>query len=420
MTTILANATLIDCIGQEPVPGTTVVIRDGRIAEIVPRAAATSKPAAGDVSIDLQGAYLLPGLWDVHIHPDYHSLADMPLPEQVALFGHRLRTALTESGMVGFRCAGAHHYMDVAWRRAFEAGHYVGPRLFASGHFLTTTGGHFLHSGHALECDGPYGFVKAIRNEIKNGVDHIKLNLSGGIMGPAWDLHTQSFLLDEELAKAFEICRLRGFKVMAHATHPGAVKAAIALGAHSIEHGYVMDDECIDLLLEHDTWLVPTLAISHLTPKQATNRWESLWTSQRGLTHALCCRAEAASGEHAAWFRKALDAGVKMALGSDIRPLKDAALLEMGLWQRCGATPWQILVAATRNGAAICGAGADLGTVETGKLADLIVVGRNPLEDIDHLRDLLLVIKDGVVVSDKRAARQAARAGRPSPGSTIS
>src|SRR5690606_12590700 len=134
---------------------------------------------------------------------------------------------------------------DGAWRRAFEAGQYVGPRLFASGHFLTTTGGHFLHPGRALECDRPYCFVEAIREQIKTGVDHIKLNLSGGIMGPSWDLHTQSFLLDEELKKAFEICQLRGFKVMAHATHPQAVKAAIALGTHSIEHGYVMDDECI-------------------------------------------------------------------------------------------------------------------------------------------------------------------------------
>src|SRR5207253_8374810 len=133
--------------------------------------------------------------------------------------------------------AGAHHFMDVAWKRAFDSGQHVGPRLFASGYFLTTTGGHFLTSGHALEVDGPYGWVKAIREQIKNGVDHVKLNLSGGIMGPAWDLHTHSFLLDDEIRAAFEICRKRGFKVMAHATNPEAVKNAIRLGAHSVEHG---------------------------------------------------------------------------------------------------------------------------------------------------------------------------------------
>lgn len=400
MRTILTNATLIDCVQPTPAERATVVIENGRIAEILKGG---KRPAAGDATVvDLGGGYLLPGLWDVHVHPDYLSFAEMPLADQVALFGHRLMTALTESGIVGFRCAGTHHFMDVAWKRAFDSGQYVGPRVYACGHFLTTTGGHFLTTGHALECDGPYGFVKAIREQMKNGVDHIKLNLSGGIMGAAWDRHWHSFLLEEELKAAFAICRQRDFKVMAHATNPEAVKSAIRLGAHSIEHGYIMDDECIELMLKHDVWYVPTLAISHLTPAQAGNEWERAYVEQRKLPHSLCCRAEAASDVHAGWFRKALDAGVKIALGSDIRPLKDAALLEMGLWVKDGATPWQTLLAATRNAAAVCGAAADLGTVEVGKLADLIVVAANPLEDINNVRRLLLVLKEGRIVSDKR------------------
>lgn len=401
MKTLLTNATLVDCVEPVASPRASVLIEGGRIARIARDGAAI---AAGDASvIDLGGAYLMPGLWDVHIHPDYLSLGEVPLADQVTLFGHKLQQAMTESGITGLRCAGAHHYMDVAWKRAFDSGQHVGPRLFASGHFLTTTGGHFLASGHALEVDGPYGWVKAVREQIKNGVDHIKLNLSGGIMGLPWDLHTHSFLLDDELKAAFEICRRREFKVMAHATNPAAVKAAIRLGAHSIEHGYIMDDECIELLLEHDTWYVPTLAISHLTPRQNTTRWEHSWMTQRNLAPALCCRADAASDTHASWFGKALGAGVKMALGSDIRPLKEAALLEMGLWARDGAKPWQILQAATRHGAAVCGVGDRLGTVEVGKLADLIVVGANPLENIDHVRQLQLVMKEGRIVSDKRA-----------------
>lgn len=401
MRTLLTNATLIDCVDATPKPRAAVAIGgDGRIASIHHDG---RLPAAdGAHVIDLKGAYLMPGLWDVHIHPDYLTLAEAPLADQVALFGHRLMSALTESGIVGFRCAGTHSFMDVAWKRAFDSGQYVGPRLYASGYFLTTTGGHFLTTGHALECDGPYGFVKAIREQIKNGVDHIKLNLSGGIMGPAWDRHWHSFLLEEEIRAAFEICRQREFKVMAHATNPHAVKSALKLGAHSVEHGYIMDDECIELFLKHDAWYVPTLAISHITPQQADNDWERAYLKQRNLAPSLCCRADAAADEHAKWFRKALDAGVKMALGSDIRPLKDAGLLEMGLWVKDGATPWQTLLAATRHAAAVCGAGDDLGTVETGKLADLIVVAANPLEDINHVRKLLLVLKEGRVVSDKR------------------
>ena len=398
--TILANATLIDCVSPELKRNISVAIEDGRIAQILnsgDRAQADNAQV-----IDLGGAYLMPGLWDVHIHPDYLSLRDVPLAEQVALFGHRLMSALTESGIVGFRCAGTHSYMDVAWKRAFDSGLFVGPRLYACGHFLTTTGGHFLTTGHALECDGPYGFVKAIREQIKNGVDHIKLNLSGGIMGPAWDRHWHSFLLEDELEAAFAICRQREFKVMAHATNPQAVKSAVRLGAHSVEHGYIMDDECIALLVEKQTWYVPTLAISHLTPNQATNEWERAYLAQRNLAASLCCRADAAADVHAGWFRRALGAGVKMALGSDIRPLKDAALLEMGLWVRDGASPWQTLLAATRHAAELCGAGADLGTVEPGKLADLIVVAANPLEDINNVRRLLMVLKEGRIVSDKR------------------
>ena len=401
MRTLLTHATLIDCVKPIAQPDCSVLLEEGRIKAIFP--AGDAPPVDDAEVIDLRGAWLMPGLWDVHIHPDYfNTLADMPLTEQVTLFGSRLRSALLDSGMVGFRCAGAHHYMDVAWKRAFDSGQHLGPRLFASGHFLTTTGGHFLTSGHALEVDGPYGWVKAIREQIKNGVDHIKMNLSGGIMGPDWDQHKHSFLLDDELKAAFEICKLREFKVMAHATNPAAVKAAIRLGAHSIEHGYILDEECIELFLKHDTWYVPTLSISHLTPNQASNDWEKRWVKNRNLAQALCCRADAAQDVHQHGFQMALKAGVKMALGSDIRPLKDAALLELGLWVRDGATPWQALVAATKSGAEICGVGADLGTVEVGKIADLIVVGGNPLEDIHNVRRLQMVFKDGLLVSDKR------------------
>jgi imidazolonepropionase-like amidohydrolase len=400
MRRVLTNATLIDCVNPRPVPGASVTIERGRIVEVLD--GSRSPDTRGADVIDLAGGYLLPGLWDVHIHPDYLASTGASVAEQTAVFGYRLMEALTESGVVGVRCAGAAHFMDVAWKRAFDAGQYVGPRVFAAGYFLTTTGGHFLTSGHARECDGPYGFVRAIREQIKNGVDHIKLNLTGGIMGPAWDRHTHSFLLDDELEAAFAICRKRGFPVIAHAANAETALAAAQLGAHSVEHGYAMNAECVESLRAHGTWYVPTLAISHLTPDQARDPWEKRWVEQRNLAPDLCHRADAASDLHRDCFRQALAAGVKMALGSDIRPLKDAALLELGLWVRDGATPWQALLAATRHAAELCGVGGDLGTVEMGKRADLIVVGADPLESIANLRQLRLVFKDGRIVSDKR------------------
>jgi imidazolonepropionase-like amidohydrolase len=400
MRVVLTNATLIDCVNPRPIAGASVTIENGRIVEVLD-ANRSPDTRRGQV-IDLEGAYLLPGLWDVHVHPDYLASTGASVAEQTAVFGHRLMQALTESGVVGVRCAGAAHFMDVAWKRAFDLGQYVGPRVFAAGYFLTTTGGHFLTSGHARECDGPYGFVRAIREQIKNGVDHIKLNLTGGIMGPAWDRHSQSFLLDDELEAAFAICGQRGFPVMAHAANPDTVQAAARLGAHSVEHGYSMDAASIDSLRAHGTWYVPTLAITHLTPDQARDPWEKRWVEACNIAPDLCHRADAAADRHRECFRQALAAGVKMALGSDIRPLKEAALLELTLWVRDGATPWQALLAATRHAADLCGVGDDLGTVESGKLADLIVVAADPLENITNLRRLLLVLKEGRIVSDKR------------------
>jgi len=398
---VLTNATVIDCVDPRPVQGASVTIENGRIVEVLD--ASRSPDTRQAEVIDLGGAYLLPGLWDVHIHPDYLASTGASIAEQTAIFGHRMMEALTESGVIGLRCAGSAHFMDVAWKRAFDTGQYVGPRLFASGHFLTTTGGHFLTSGHARECDGPYGFVRAIREQIKNGVDHIKLNLTGGIMGPGWDRHWQSFFLDDELEAAFAICRKRGFPVMAHAASPEAVQAAARLGAHSVEHGYIMDAASVESLRANETWYVPTLAISHLTPDQASDAWEKRWVEERNLAPDLCHRADLAAGTHRACFRQARAAGVKMALGSDIRPLKEAALLELGLWVKAGATPWQALLAATRHAAELCGVGQDLGTIEPGKLADLIVVAADPLDDITNLRRLLLVLKEGRIVSDKRS-----------------
>ena len=139
-----------------------------------------------------------------------------------------------------------------------------------------------------------------------------------------------------------------------------------------------------------------------MTPSQNVTRWEKEWMETRNLAPDLVKRAEDAVEEHRMWFQRALDAGVKMALGSDLYPIKDAALLEMGLWVKDGATPWQTLVAATKNAAELCGVGQDLGTVEVGKLADLIVVSQDPLEDINHLRSLEMVFKEGKLVSDKR------------------
>lgn len=396
---VLTNARLIDAVRPAVVPDAAVVIEGPRIVDV-----REGRPGAGRSGarvIDLAGAYLLPGLWDAHVHLEWPRVPQATIPALTAQYVANAQRAL-DAGITGLRMAGTPHFIDVALARAFDAWELPGPRVRTCGWFLTTTAGHALGTGFALACDGAEAFVRAIREHIQAGVDHVKLNLTGGIMGPAWDRHWHTFYTPAELEAAFAICRQRGMPVMAHAASPEAVKAALRLGAHSVEHGYLMDEDCLALFRERDAWYVPTLGITHLTPDQARTPWEKQWVERRGLTPDLVRRAEDAVGEHRGWFRRALASGVKMALGSDVRPVHEGALLEMGLWVRDGATPWQTLVAATRHAAEVAGLGHLLGTVEAGKLADLVVVADNPLDDIDHLRSLRLVIKDGRIVADRR------------------
>ncbi len=389
MTLVLTNAQVIDCVA--PAAGTPTSVSDrGRVAagasvtieggRIVAVQRGGRSPSIGGADvIDLRGSYLLPGLWDVHVHLEWPRVPAATVAQLTAQYAANARAALVESGTTGIRTAGTPHFIDVALKRAVVAGRWDGPRMFNAGWFLTTTAGHALGTGFAKTCDGPE------------------------IMGPSWDRHTHSFFLPEELEAAFTICRQRGYPVMAHAASADAVKAALRHGAWTVEHGYVMDDECLTLFREHDAWYVPTLGITHLTPDQASTPAEKRWVAERGLTPDLIRRAEDAVAEHRRWFQKALRSGVKMALGSDIRPVKDAVLLEMGLWVKDGATPWQTLLAATRHAAELCGVVSDVGTIEPGKLADLIVVRGNPLEYVEHLRSLELVLKEGRLVADRRS-----------------
>ncbi len=400
---VITNCNLIDSVGEIPRQNTSVIIENGRIAEVFTGSKGINAKTAEIV--DCQGAWMLPGLWDVHVHLQFPDISPpKELTARTIKYGLNAMDGLREAGITAIRTAGVEHWIDVAWKRAFASGQILGPRIFAGGYFLTTTGGHGHGQPFSLECDGSEAFLKAVREQIQNGVDHIKLNLSGGIMGPPWDRHWHNFLLPEEQEAVFRLCHQREFKVMAHATNPQAVKDAIRLGAWSVEHGYVLDDQCIQMMLENKTIYVPTLAVSHLTPRQAISRWEKqfleIW--ERQIPPEFFARADAAAEEHKKWFQRALKAGVRMALGSDLGPLKDGPLLEMGLWVRDGATPMQTIKAATKIAAETCGVGQELGTVEKGKIADLIVVKDNPLEDINNLRTLQMVFQNGHLVVDKR------------------
>ncbi len=364
---------------------------------------------AADRILDLEGAYLLPGLWDVHTHLRTTTWTGPSLPqapvEAIFSYGWCAMEAL-QAGVTAMRVVGIPYWADVAWRQAFDAGQYPGPRLFCCGHGLRTSAGHdptgATGTDLLLSVDGPEAMVQAVRNQIQHGVDQIKLITTGGIMGTGHDVMSAVMFLREELEAAGRIARQRGVPVTVHATSPEAVKWAVHAGAHSIEHAYILDEEAVSLMAQGGIYYVPTLALSHLTVDQARTPYEQAYCQEHVLPDAYRQRANRFAPGHEESFRMALAAGVKIASGSDQGPPREAALLEIEFLARCGLGPYGAIVAATRTAAEVCQAQDRLGTVEPGKLADLIVVAADPLQDIHHLRRLLLVIKGGQVMVDHR------------------
>ncbi len=357
--------------------------------------------------LDLGGAWLLPGLWDVHTHLRSTTWTGrdpvQTFPDTVLEQGRNAMDALS-AGVTSLRVVGVAGWADVAWREAFAAGRFLGPRLFCCGDAIRTTAGHDPFGGTRamVAVDGPDAFVQAVREQILHGVDQIKLITTGGIMGGGHDVMSAVMFLRDELTAAMRIARQRAVPVAVHATAAQAVKWAAEAGAHSIEHGYLLDEEAASLMARHGVYYVPTLALSHLTRDQARTPDEHAYCAEHVLPDGFRERANRFAPSHEDSFRMACEAGVKIASGSDQGPPREAALLEIEFLARVGLGAHGAVVAATRTAAEVCRASDRLGTIEPGKLADFIAVTANPLEDIAHLRQLAVVMKDGRVVVDRR------------------
>lgn len=402
MKTILTNCHLIDCTGAPTQRDVTVVIQDNRIAEIrhgvepLPQktpAAGSMEPVQLDAStriIDLEGGYLLPGLWEVHTHlgdliPDPHNYLETETLNDYCIRAGRNAMDAMRAGVTGIRTVGDDGFVDVAWKRAFNSGVMLGPRLFVSTKGISITGGHGYGTLGALEVDGPWEMRKAVRDNIKHGADQIKLMVTGGIMTQGESMAESQFLVDE-IEAASEVARQKGKKIVVHTWGAEGVKTALRCGANSIEHG-LLDAEAVELLLEKDAFYVPTIC--------ATQDEDFI----NELPDYQIEKALGAATAHREGLLMALKAGVKIAAGSDSTPINEFSKRELEFMVKVGMTPMQALIAATRTSADLCGVVSDLGTVEVGKLADLVVLGNDPLADISSARDIRLVMKDGNLVN---------------------
>lgn len=402
MSLVITGVHLVDALLPEARRDAWVLV-DGPVIRQIGQGSA---PRA-DQQLDLGGAWLLPGLWDVHTHLRSTTWTGrdpvQTFPDSVLEQGRNAMDALS-AGVTSLRVVGVAGWADVAWREAFAAGRFVGPRLFCCGDAIRTTAGHDPFGGtrRMVSVDGPDSFVQAVREQILHGVDQIKLITTGGIMGGGHDVMSAVMFLREELTAAMRIARQRGLPVAVHATAAQAVKWAAEAGAHSIEHGYLLDEEAAALMARHGVYYIPTLALSHLTRDQARTPDEHAYCAEHVLPQGYRERANRFAPDHEDSFRMAREAGVKIASGSDQGPPCEAALLEIEFLARVGLGAHGAIVAATRTAAEVCRAADRLGTIEPGKVADLIAVTANPLEDIAHLRRLAVVVKEGRVVVDRR------------------
>ena len=394
----LVNGSIVDALNPLPSKGHIVVSGD----EIADVASGEPQQAGITEKIDLDGKFILPGLWDVHTHigkgiPDSEA-RDETSAERTIRAGENCLKSL-HMGITSLRVVGEKDFIDVAWKKAFSSGSFVGPDLYTCGWFITTTAGHFLKSGCAVEVDGVTEYLRVIREQIKNGVDFIKLNLTGGVMGPDWDKMPNTFPTDDELKAAFGLCHQRGFKIVAHAGGLDGIKKAVEYGAHTLEHGYQLDDDSVEMLSKSSTYFVPTLSLTHMNRGEdyADNEFERSWMRANPIREDYRLRAVKAAQLHAEGFRKAVKAGVKIACGSDL-DLPFGTLLETAMMVKCGMTEHQAITAATLTSAEVCLADDKYGTLQPGKKADFLILNSNPLEDISNLRDLYMVIKNGRII----------------------
>jgi imidazolonepropionase-like amidohydrolase len=408
--TLIRNATLIDGTGQAPVTDAALIIEDNQIRSVGP-ASTIKLPAAEIVEIDAQGGFLLPGFFDTHVHllfEGFNMVRDMQAPFSLRFYKSidYMRRTL-EAGVTSVRDAGG---ADAGVKQSVDNGDVLGPRMQISVSVLTITGGHgdgWMLSGNEWELfpaypgfphgrvDGAEHVRQKVRQVLRAGAEVVKVCATGGVLSPTDHPEFIQFSPQELRVIVEEAAFRRGVKVMAHAQGAEGIKNAVRAGIHSIEHGVYLDDEAIDLMLEHGTYLVPTL----LAPLGVLEVGESGGMPDYGLR-----KAREVVEIHSQSISKAHQAGVKIAMGTDSAVTPHGQnLRELGLMVSIGMSPMEAIVASTSIAAACLGWDDRLGTLESGKLADLILVKDDPLKNIrslENVDNIFLVMKDGKIVKN--------------------
>jgi imidazolonepropionase-like amidohydrolase len=392
-------ARLVDGRGGAPLASAVVIVRGDRIEAV---GSGLAVPSGARV-VDLGAATLLPGLVDLHTHltsTGVHWEEELlkTTPGQAALHGAQNARITLLAGFTTCRDMGpTWPYVDIDLRKAIEEGVVPGPRLLASGNYVSPTGG----AGDARQfsiyvdvpivrnlADGPDEIRKAVRTNLKQGADFIKILGTGAVLSKGAPPGAQQYT-EEEMHVAVEEAARWGKHVAAHVHGADGIKAAIRAGVHTIDHGSMMDDEAIGLLRTRHAYFVPTLYTSMVT------------TSNVNVPESERERSRQMKDVKERSFQLVLKAGLPIGFATDAAVVPHGQNAhEFAYRVRLGQSPMDAIVSATRTAAEILGWTDRIGTVERGKYADLVAVAGDPLRDITELERVMWVMKGGTVYKD--------------------
>lgn len=396
MALVIKSANLWDGTGKAVQQNMGIVMENGKFTKIAPCAQVI--PQEGDTVIDVGYRFVMPGMIDSHVHvcstgePKDLTENEKAPDAYMALVGADMIRRDLEAGFTTVRNMGTKNYMDMSIQKAWKEGRIKGARIITCGPCITMTGGHGWMGG--LQSDGEDECRKNARLLLRNGVEVVKIMATGGVMTPGVEPGSPQ-LTEGEIRAAVEEAHKAGRKTATHAQGTEGIKNAVRAGIDSIEHGIFLDEELLVMMKERNTALVPTLVAP----------WH---INQGGVAAGIPAYAVEKSmrvaDSHMKSFNMAVKAGLTIALGTDAgTPLNfhgDNAL-ELQLMTENGMTNEQALLAATKVGSQVIDRANLLGTVEEGKIADLLVVDGNPLEDIQVLvkkQAIQYVIQNGKVV----------------------
>lgn len=395
--TAVRAARMLDVETGRFIENPVIVIERGRVKE----AGANIAVPVGAEVVDLGNTTVLPGLIDTHVH-----LASAPPTAGTAkatMVAYRNAMTTLRAGFTSVRNMGGPAFIGIALRDSIANGDVPGPRVFDAGTLLSVTGGHCsgpVPSAEQNENDesgtanGADAFERKVRQQFRQGADFIKACITGGFNSGTDPRVTQ--FSEAELKSVIDTAHRYGKKVAVHAHGPDAIKLATKLGADSVEHASLVDDEGIRLLLANKTTIVPTLAIAEVAVKRAI---------AAGATGSTLSTLQETSRVRRANVAKAIRAGVPVMFGTDAPVLPHGTnATEFAYLVEAGLTPLQAIQAATIKAAAWLNAGSDIGSIAPGKVADLIAVKDDPIANIRTLESVDWVIKGGEVV--KRPAPQ--------------